>query len=72
MQLLSAREEGKTVTFLLDTGCTTNLLSWRLFDIFGAQERAGFELHKGTHDTLADGSCIPFYGIITLPGRVCD
>jgi len=47
-------------------------LSWRLFDILGAQEWASLKSYKGTHGTLADGLCIPFDGIITLPGRVCD
>jgi len=28
--------------------------------------------HEGAHGTLVDGSCILFYGIITLPGRVRD
>jgi len=30
------------------------------------------EPYEGEHGTLADGSCIPFYGIISLPGRVRD
>jgi len=30
------------------------------------------ELYKGAHGTLADESCIPFYGIIILLGRVGD
>jgi len=63
---------GKTTTFLLDTGCTTNLLSRRLFDTLGARERVSLEPYEGAHGTLADGSCIPFYGVITLPGRVHD
>ena len=65
---LPGKISGKAATFLLDTGCTTNLLSRRLFDTLGAQERASLEPYEGAHGTLADGSCIPFYGIITLPG----
>jgi len=30
------------------------------------------EPYEGDHGTLADGSCIPFYGIIELPGSVRD
>jgi len=63
---------GKAAIFLLDTGCTTNLLSRRLFDTLGARERPSLEPYEGVHGTLANGSCIPFYGIITLPGRVRD
>jgi len=69
---LPGKISGKAATFLVDTGCTTNLLSRRLFDTLGAGERASLKPHEGTHGTLADGSCIPFYGIITLPRRVCD
>jgi len=63
---------GKAATFLLDTGCTTNLLSRRLFDTLGGRERASLEPYEGAHGTLADGSCIPFYGVISLPGCVRD
>jgi len=63
---------GKAATFLLDTGCTTNLLSRRLFDTLGDRKRASLEPYEDAHGTLADGSCIPFYRIITLPGRVRD
>jgi len=63
---------GKAATFLLDTGCTTNLLSRHLFDTLGAQKRASLEPYEDAHGTLADRSCIPFYGIITLLGRVHD
>jgi len=62
----------KVATFLLDTGCTTNLLCRRLFDTLSARDRASLEPYKGEHGTLADGSCIPFYGVIELTGRVCD
>jgi len=48
------------------------LLSQCLFDTLGVRERASLKLFDGAHGTLAGGSCIPFYGIITLPGRVRD
>jgi len=69
---LPEKLSGKAATFLLDTGCTTNLLSRRLFDTLGAREQASLEPYEGAHGTLVDGSCIPFYGIISLPGRVRD
>jgi len=69
---LPGKLTGKAATFLLDTGCTTNLLSRRLFDTLSARERASLEPYEGKHGTLADGLCIPFYGVIELTGRVCD
>jgi len=63
---------GKAVTFLLDTGCTTNLLIRRLFDTLSARDRASPEPYEGEHGTLADESCIPFYGVVELTGRVRD
>jgi len=69
---LPGKIAGKAATFLLDTGCITTLLSQRLFDTLGAHVRASLEPYEGAHGTLADGSCIPFYGVFTLPGRVCD
>lgn len=62
----------KAATFLLDTGCTTNLLSRCLFDTLIARDRANLEPYEGEHGTFADGSCIPFYGTIELTGRVHD
>jgi len=40
--------------------------------LFGNQKWASLEPYKGVREKLADRSCIPFYGIITLPGRVHD
>jgi len=61
---------GKPVTFLLDSGCITNLVSRRVFDVHPRKERREIELYTGEHGTLTDGSCILFYGIIELTGRV--
>jgi len=69
---LPGKLAGKAVTFLLDTGCTTNLLSWHLFDALSARDRASLEPYEGEHGTLADGLCIPFYGVVELTGRVRD
>jgi len=68
---LPGKVAGKTVTFLLDSGCTTNL-SHRVFDALPHKERRGIEPYAGEHATLADESCIPFYGIIELTRCVCD
>jgi len=46
------------------------MLSRRLFDTLGARERTSLEPYKSAHGTLADGSFILFYGVISLPGRV--
>jgi len=70
--LLPGKLAGKAATFLLDTGCTTHLLSRRLFDTPNARDWVNLEPYEGEHDTLVDGSCIPFYGVIELTGRVCD
>jgi len=68
---LPRKISGKAVTFLLDTGYTTNL-SRRLFATFSARERASLEPYAGAHGTLADRSCITFYDVIQLPGRIRD
>lgn len=70
--LLLGKIAGKAVTFLLDSGCTTNLLSRRLFDTLGPREQEGLEPYQGEHVTLANELCIPFYGIVELAGRVRD
>jgi len=36
------------------------------------RDRAGLEPYQGEHGMLANGSCIPFYGISELAGRVQD
>jgi len=63
---------GKAATFLLDSGCTMNLLSRQLFDTFSAKVKSDLEPYDGEYGTVADGSCIPFYGIIELTRCVRD
>jgi len=41
-------------------------------DTLSARNRASLEPYEGEHGTFADGSCIPFYGVIEWTGRVCD
>jgi len=69
---LPGKLAGKTATFLLNSGCTTNLLSRRLFDTLSTRDRASLELYQGENDTLVNGSCILFYCIIEQTGRVWD
>jgi len=63
---------GKAATFLLDTGCTTNLLRRCLFDTLSAIDRANLKPYEGEHGMLANETCIPFYGVIELTVRVSD
>jgi len=67
---LLGKVAGRSVTFLLDSGCTANLLSRRVFDTLSTRDKAGLEPYTGEHGILADGSCIPFYGMVELTGRV--
>ena len=69
---LPGKIAGKAATFLLDSGCTMNLISRQLFDTLSAKVRSEMEPYNGEYGTLADGSCIPFYGIKELTGRVRD
>jgi len=63
---------GKPAHFLLDSGCTTNILSRQFFDTFGVAMKRRLAPYEGGHGTLADGLSIPFCGIIELAGRVRD
>jgi len=69
---LPGKITGRDVTFLLDSGCTTNLLSRRVFNTLPPKERGELAPYTGEPGTLADGSSIPFNGVIELTGRVHD
>jgi len=69
---LPGKVAGRSVTFLLDSRCTTNLLSRRVFDALPPKERRELAPYTGEHGTLTDESCIPFYGVIELTGHVRD
>jgi len=56
--------------FLVDSGCTTNLLSRKFFDTLSAPVRRRLRPYEGNHGTLADGSHISFYGVIEIAGSV--
>jgi len=69
---LPGKVTGRDVAFLLDSGCTTNLLSKRVFNTLPLKERKELAPYTREPGTLADGSSIPFDGIIELTGRVRD
>jgi len=69
---LPGKVTGRDVTFLLDSGCTTNLLSQRVFNTLPLKERKGLAPYTREPGTLADGWSIPFDGVIELTGCVRD
>ena len=62
---------GHPVRFLLDTGCTTNLLSKHIFDRLPREIRAKKEDYA-KHGLLADGTRLPFFGILQLDIRLSE
>ena len=68
---LPGKLEGKSVQFLIDTGCTTNLLSRHVFDWLPERIKSGLE-ESDSHCVMADGTQLPFYGVLRLPLRVRD
>ncbi|XP_067951770.1 uncharacterized protein [Watersipora subatra] len=60
---------GRPAHFLIDSGCTSNLLSRHVFDRLPAGMKA--QLVKRTdYGTMADGSRLNFHGMLTVPIRV--
>ena len=57
--------------YLVDTGCNTNLVSKRVFDRLPKhiQEQ---RMECDTHGQMADGTRLPFYGVVQIPIRVRD
>ena len=57
--------------YLVDTGCNTNLVSKRVFDRLPkhVQEQ---RMECDTHGQMADGTRLPFYGVVQIPIRVRD
>ena len=66
---IPGRVEGRPAQFLLDTGCTTNLLGKHVFDRLPERVRTQREEYA-KHGLLADGTRLPFYGIIKLDIRL--
>ena len=63
------RVGGKNLTFLIDTGCTHNLLSRTVFDRLPATIRTQMKAQESSA-TMADGSGLPIYGNIRLTARL--
>ena len=63
------RVGGRNLAFLVDTGCTHNLLSRTVFDRLPAPIRQHMKTQESTA-TMADGSGLPIYGSIRLEGRL--
>jgi hypothetical protein len=61
--------ESRVIQCLIDTGCTTNLLSKHIFDKLSTETRARLAECNG-HGLMADGTQLPFYGTIRLPVRL--
>ena len=68
---LPGKLERKPLQFLIDTGCNTNLISKRTYDNLPERIRSTLE-RQDRFGILADGSKLPFYGVIRLTGRVRD
>ena len=68
---LPGKLEGKPVQFLIDTGCTTNLLSKQVFNRLPERVK-GYLEESDSHGIMADGTQLPFYGVLRLPLRVRD
>ena len=66
---IPGRVEGRPVQFLLDTGCTTNLLGKHVFDRLPERIKSQKEEYS-RHGLLADGTRLPFYGILKLDIRL--
>ena len=66
---LPGKIERVPVQILVDTGCTTNLLSKRVFDRLTRATRATMEAYD-SHGVLADGTRMTFYGLIRLPLQI--
>ena len=66
---LPGKTEGTPALFLLDTGCNTNLISKHVFDRLTNKIKQTLE-PCSSHGVMADGTRLPFYGIIQLTGRL--
>ena len=66
---IPGKVEGRPAQFLLDTGCTTNLLSKQIFDRLPEKVRSGKREYV-SHGLLADGTRLPFYGMVKLAIRL--
>ena len=68
---LPGRIEGRALNFLVDTGCNTNLLAKHVFDRLPRRVKDQLEECE-THGRMADGTKLPFYGVLRVPTRLRD
>ena len=66
---IPGKVEDKPVLWLLDTGCTTNLIGKHVFDRLPDRLREQV-VQSDTHGMMADGTTLPFYGVIQLRSRL--
>ena len=66
---IPGKVEGRPAQFLLDTGCTTNLLAKHVFDRLPERIRSQRKEYA-SHGLLADGTRLPFFGMIRLSVRL--
>ena len=62
---IPGKVEGKPVLCLLDTGCITNLIGKHVFDRLSEGLRKQL-VESDTHGMKADGTWLPFYGVIPV------
>ena len=68
---LPGKVEGRPVQFLIDTGCTTDLLCKQVFDKLSSAARSLLE-ESDSHSLMADGTRLTFYGVVHLPLQLKD
>ena len=66
---IPGKVEGKPILWLLDTGCTTNLIGKHVFDRLPNRLREQV-VENDIHGMMADGTRLPFYGVIQLCSRL--
>lgn len=67
---LPGKVEGFSVHYLVDSGCSLNLLSKRVFDKLPGRRTGLLSPFHHRSGTLADGSELQFYGQVELTGRL--
>ncbi|XP_067932718.1 uncharacterized protein [Watersipora subatra] len=68
---LPRKVEAHALQFLVDTGCTTNLLNRRVFDRLPEAVKNRLEASH-SHGLLTDGTRLPFYGVVHPPIQLRD
>ena len=68
---LPGKAAGLTMLYLIDTGCNTNLISKRIFDQL-PRHLQDQRMVCDTHGQMADGTRLPFYGVVKIPIKIRD